>query len=89
MRSTKGGANESASTTEQDRRNHARMWILVSFGSHGSAKAKADDGSDQSMAPVPWFRRHHPDRAWPHGRGIGPRARGKALGINRREASRK
>ncbi|MGA8440950.1 MAG: hypothetical protein WB762_06235 [Candidatus Sulfotelmatobacter sp.] len=58
MRSAKGGANESASTTNQDRRNHARMWILVSFGSHGSAKAKADDGSDQSMAPVPWLPPH-------------------------------
>jgi hypothetical protein len=52
MRSSNGGADQSASTSEQDRRNHARMWVLVSFGTDGGADAKADEGSDQSMAPV-------------------------------------
>jgi hypothetical protein len=52
MRSSNGGVDQSANTTEQDRRNHARMWVLVSFGSDGGADAKAEEGSDQSMAPV-------------------------------------
>jgi hypothetical protein len=29
------------------------MWVLISFGSDSSADAKTDEGSDQSMAPVP------------------------------------
>jgi len=52
MRSSNSGADHSASATEQDRRNHARMWVLVSFGSDSGADAKADEGSDQSMAHV-------------------------------------
>lgn len=52
MRSANGGSDQSASTTEQDGSRHARMWILVSFGSDSGAEAKADKGSDQSMAPV-------------------------------------
>ena len=55
MRSTNGGADQSASATEQDRRKDARMWVLVSFGPQGSAEAKADESSDQSMAPVAWL----------------------------------
>jgi len=30
--------------------NHARMWVLVSFGSDGDAKA--EEGCDQSVAAV-------------------------------------
>jgi hypothetical protein len=58
MRGANGGADESASATRQNRRNHARMWVLVSFGSDSGAEAKADDGSDQSMAPVAWLPPH-------------------------------
>ena len=52
MRSPHGGADQSASATEQDGRNDACMWIPVSFGSESSADAKADEGTDQNMAPV-------------------------------------
>jgi hypothetical protein len=52
MRSSNGGVDQSANTTEQDWRNPARMWVLVSFGSDSGANAKAEEGSDQSMAPV-------------------------------------
>jgi hypothetical protein len=52
MRGANGGADESASTASEDRRKSARMWVLVSFGSDSGAEAKADNGSDQSMAPV-------------------------------------
>jgi hypothetical protein len=52
MRRANGAADESASTTEQDGRNHARMWVLVCFRSDSSAEAKADEGSDQHMASV-------------------------------------
>jgi hypothetical protein len=57
-RGSNGGADEGANTTSEDRRNHARMWVLVSFGSDSGAEAKADDGSDQSMAPVAWLPPH-------------------------------
>lgn len=57
MISANGGTDQSTSTPEQDRCSdaRARMLVLVAFGSDGSADAKADEGSDQSMAPVAWL----------------------------------
>jgi hypothetical protein len=54
MRSTDGGTDQSASTAEQDRCNDARasVLILIAFDADGSADGKADEGSDQSMAPI-------------------------------------
>jgi hypothetical protein len=55
MRSANGGTDQSTSTPEQDRRNDARVRVLIAFGSDGSAEAKADEGSYQCMAPVAWL----------------------------------
>ncbi|MGA7930805.1 MAG: hypothetical protein WCA20_33030 [Candidatus Sulfotelmatobacter sp.] len=60
MRGTNGGADQSASTTEQDRCDDARMWVLVSLGPDSGAEAKADEGSDQHMAPVACVPPHSP-----------------------------
>jgi hypothetical protein len=46
MRGANGGANQSASAAEQNRRQDARMWVLISFGPDSSTEAKADKGSD-------------------------------------------
>ena len=60
MRTANGSSDHSADTTEENRRNHTRprMLVLVAFGSKSGSDAKADDCSDQSMAPV--------SRGWPH-----------------------
>jgi hypothetical protein len=58
VRSANRGADQTASTTEQDRRNDASMRVLVSFGPEGSADSEADECSDQGMAPVASLPRH-------------------------------
>jgi hypothetical protein len=53
-RTANRGPDHSANTADQDRRSDARrrMLVPVSFGSKGSSDAKADEGSDQGMAPI-------------------------------------
>ena len=54
MRTANDGTDKNAKTTEQDGRADARlrMLVLVYFGPDGSSEAKADEGSDRSMARV-------------------------------------
>jgi hypothetical protein len=54
MRTANDGTDQSAKTTGHDGRADARLrvLVLVDFGPDGSSEAKADEGSDRSMASV-------------------------------------
>lgn len=67
MRTAHGSTDQSAYAAEQDRRNDSRMWVSVALGSKGRSHAKADEGSNQSMAPVAWLT---PRRSMPRTAGI-------------------
>ena len=58
MRSANASTNESATTTEQDRRKDTRVRVLVCFRPESSADAKTDKSSDQCMASVAWLPPH-------------------------------
>jgi hypothetical protein len=80
MRTANDGTDQSAKTTEQDGRADARlrMLVLVDFGPDGSSEAKADEGSDRSMARV--------SRLPPHS-AMGSRARILDLRRNQNDGS--
>jgi len=78
MRSANGGPHQCPSTTEQNGCNDTRMWVLVPFGADSNAQAKADEGSNQSVAPVAGLPPHSP---------IAPPAWISYLERNRRDGS--
>jgi hypothetical protein len=58
MRCSNTSPDQSAKSTEQDRRTNLRMRIFVRFRPDGSSDSKPDEGSDQSMSSVPSLSPH-------------------------------